>query len=318
MLCCCAVLLGCCAAVLLCCCDAVMLRLDMRENTFMRTSGKMCSTIDHIARICRKCAGCGCNAAPSVPVRLCSGCKCVGYCSTECQHAAWRDGHKAACPILSEMRSLPVNVATALESGSPEVLPAWCYTLMLPNLPSTRGFTLTEHTMTMSLCFDPVTTLRFMVLVGGEERDTPHVALKGPFVYSGLSFEVVNALNILRAYTPTLVFFDTLDHLDSNGHLRLRPSVNGTWTLKPGMASKYMTAMRFVLSFAGAALSSPTAAAETHVMMQLRMKQARGYTHVLVDVDGTTQMFALEQDVLVDRIKHYLPEVHSRLKADLA
>jgi hypothetical protein len=34
------------------------------------------------------------------PLKKCSGCKCVFYCSLECQQADWTRGHDTACPIF--------------------------------------------------------------------------------------------------------------------------------------------------------------------------------------------------------------------------
>lgn len=34
------------------------------------------------------------------PLKKCSGCKCVFYCSVECQQADWTRGHDTACPIF--------------------------------------------------------------------------------------------------------------------------------------------------------------------------------------------------------------------------
>ena len=36
--------------------------------------------------------------------RSCSVCKTAWYCSTACQHADWRDGHKQACPVFAQER----------------------------------------------------------------------------------------------------------------------------------------------------------------------------------------------------------------------
>lgn len=48
------------------------------------------------------------------PIRLCTGCRAVGYCSVDCQRAAWKHGnHKKECPVLK----------TALERSGGDPLP---------------------------------------------------------------------------------------------------------------------------------------------------------------------------------------------------
>lgn len=47
----------------------------------------------------RRCASCGClpDTAAGVKLSTCSGCRAVAYCSTGCQHAHWKAGHRREC-----------------------------------------------------------------------------------------------------------------------------------------------------------------------------------------------------------------------------
>lgn len=50
------------------------------------------------------------------PLRLCSGCKIVRYCSTECQKSSWADAHKHECKIFKKLhpKILPSNVRAVM------------------------------------------------------------------------------------------------------------------------------------------------------------------------------------------------------------
>ena len=52
---------------------------------------------------------------------VCNRCQVLRYCSSECQHADWRDGepvrHRAVCPLLARIRA----AADETETGSERV-----------------------------------------------------------------------------------------------------------------------------------------------------------------------------------------------------
>ena len=43
--------------------------------------------------------------------RACSGCRAVKFCSAACLRAAWKAGHKAACPLLKQRREAAAEAA---------------------------------------------------------------------------------------------------------------------------------------------------------------------------------------------------------------
>ena len=49
--------------------------------------------------VSRRCCVCGKEEGASLKLKICSACKHPDetYCSTECQAAAWKGGHKSAC-----------------------------------------------------------------------------------------------------------------------------------------------------------------------------------------------------------------------------
>jgi hypothetical protein len=54
------------------------------------------------------CGGCG---AENVKLMMCGGCRLLGFCSEECQHLAWRLGHRKGCskhpiPTCEEIQAL--------------------------------------------------------------------------------------------------------------------------------------------------------------------------------------------------------------------
>jgi hypothetical protein len=50
------------------------------------------------------------------PLKICSGCKTVRYCSSECQKSSWADAHKYECKIFKKLypRILPSNVRAVM------------------------------------------------------------------------------------------------------------------------------------------------------------------------------------------------------------
>ena len=46
------------------------------------------------------CACCGARASKKVPVKACTGCHRVAYCSRKCQASHWKKGHRRLCPRL--------------------------------------------------------------------------------------------------------------------------------------------------------------------------------------------------------------------------
>ena len=46
------------------------------------------------------CACCGARASKQVPVKACTGCHRVAYCSRKCQASHWKKGHRKLCPRL--------------------------------------------------------------------------------------------------------------------------------------------------------------------------------------------------------------------------
>ena len=50
------------------------------------------------------------------PLKLCSGCKIVRYCSAQCQKSSWTDAHKPECKIFKNLypRVLPSNVRAVM------------------------------------------------------------------------------------------------------------------------------------------------------------------------------------------------------------
>ena len=46
------------------------------------------------------CACCGARASKKVPVKACTGCHRVAYCSRKCQASHWKKGHRKLCPRL--------------------------------------------------------------------------------------------------------------------------------------------------------------------------------------------------------------------------
>lgn len=54
-----------------------------------------------LSQICSQCL------YPQAPLKRCTGCKVVNYCSTTCQTAAWKSGHKAECPIYKKLPAIP-------------------------------------------------------------------------------------------------------------------------------------------------------------------------------------------------------------------
>ena len=294
------------AHALLCC------RLGLSPTVFHQyKSQSVCKGYANNARL--KCAACGKSAAPDASqMRLCLGCGCVAFCNMDCLKSGWRDGHKTACPVLAEVRKRILNVMYTLESGTPDVLPSAYFTFMLPCLAASEGYTLlVEHAMTKSLCHEIGVSL-LSVLMSDEPYE---VQVRGPRITTELPVGVINVLNIRRVYSPTLMFMDTADHLDDMGHYRKFRRSPNTWTLKPERAEPYKAAMRWLLSTVGASVSAD-GKEEDSVDIQLRLKRARGYTHVIVGM-RSLEAFALEQSVLVTRLKRYMPDLHNQLKTIL-
>jgi TPR repeat protein len=66
-----------------------------------------------------KCGRCGETAMDKRTHRLCSKCKCIGYCSKSCQAAHWKMGHKrdcaSVCACIEEMKNRPSTYYNNLE-----------------------------------------------------------------------------------------------------------------------------------------------------------------------------------------------------------
>jgi len=54
-----------------------------------------------LSQICSQCL------YAKAPLKRCTGCKVVNYCSTTCQTAAWKSGHKAECSIYKKLPAIP-------------------------------------------------------------------------------------------------------------------------------------------------------------------------------------------------------------------
>ena len=70
----------------------------------------------------RRCANALCPNLSGVseaklPVKRCSGCKAVRYCSVECSRAAWRSEHRLACAVLRRESDAAAAAAAAEEQG---------------------------------------------------------------------------------------------------------------------------------------------------------------------------------------------------------
>ncbi|KAF7290821.1 hypothetical protein MIND_01323300 [Mycena indigotica] len=58
----------------------------------------------------QKCQGCGKDDGPNkLTLRRCSRCMSVSYCSSECQVAAWKRGHKSECKVFAAVTELKLS-----------------------------------------------------------------------------------------------------------------------------------------------------------------------------------------------------------------
>ena len=72
-----------------------------------------------------QCANCGKRQSG---LKLCSGCRCVRYCSLTCQRLDWKPTHKPLCAFLKELQPLSfvyewhMNCARRAAAYRPELL----------------------------------------------------------------------------------------------------------------------------------------------------------------------------------------------------
>jgi hypothetical protein len=278
--------------------DRVSLMIDVPVALAAGDSKRLFKTLDVRRRTA--CDDCGCQPGPrfvevlirtsvagvklylqpvkQTALKLCTGCGMVSYCNSECQNRGWRAGHKAACKPLGRIRG-HLTAAAAAQEAAVDCLPHVHYVrCMLPNLASDRGHTITSirGNLTQSLT---LTVFDVGYLMAGM-RDA-----KGPRLNTSLPHSVVNELNLLRVYTPTQTFVDTGDNLDEIGHLLPDSRVTRcAWGLKPRHAAKVMSEMRRCLGAVGHQVRPGDAAEEElETMRLLRLKRARGFTHVYVE-----------------------------------
>jgi TPR repeat protein len=77
--------------------------------------------IDDLRRLLEGCGACGVAPAAAAGGRLftCMGCRCVAYCSGECQKRDWRDRHKQECRALRDAKEA-AGEAAAGDDGVPD------------------------------------------------------------------------------------------------------------------------------------------------------------------------------------------------------
>lgn len=133
----------------------------------------------------------------------------------------------------------------------------------------------------------------------------------GPFVNSRLgSTGLWDDLNTLRLYTPTADVYAVHDTLDERGAL-VRESI--PWTLRDDTpaAAAHMAHIAAI-----AAARGVTVLTARMVMVQLRIKRARGFTHFLTsDSSGAFTWFSLDDPVLLRRMLRYQPHKHATMVA---
>ena len=262
------------------------------------------------------------DAVSQTDLKVCSGCGTVSYCGSACQRAHWAAGHRSSCAVLASIRTHTLAAVSAQEAAALIRLPHAMYVrCMLPFMAADSGDSLATSrenlTRSMSHLID---TSRCTIDFYMSQMAISDIT-KGPTLSTPLSHGVVNEINVLRVYSPTTSFVDTGDrvNVDDLGHLAPESRLTHIpWTIRQQHAAAFNSEMRRMLDTLESEDRRVSTADENLriLMLQMRVKRARGFTHVLVVsiADGCGVWFALEQSLLVRRMRRYRPAEHARLK----
>lgn len=215
------------------------------------------SAVDVVKRITRAtCAGCGVLSTEiKTEFKTCSGCGAASFCGQECFRRSWQpDRHKGVCAALGRIRANVLAAEAAFRASavvrracSPHPAYVVC---MLPHQASERGGALSlgcreALTMTLSPAVERGHGADFVLAYGlathsrSEAMSGNGRSLKygGPGLLTELTLAHVNAINLVRAYSPTKLYYNVgrEANLDEHGHLAPEGArTNMPWTLLPG------------------------------------------------------------------------------------
>lgn len=273
------------------------------------------------------CWGCAKKPSANERFQVCSGCRMASYCTGDCQKGHWPRMHKKECQPLKEVKKLfmaAIREREKLHADSqmvgmdfPELRKEWVV-CMLPYLTGQgKTFIPDGHHLTGSYSTVMVSMgLNLNVLVDNLSQlpanvNTP-VENKGPLMtLRGLSHEVVDSINVLRAFTPTGIVYNTYDTLLANGRKALTCQAAEWDPADTDIGRKHAEKL--------AALAEEKAV-EVSVVRQaeviLRVKRARGFMHTIIGCEGSFMPYCLDEPEIWRRVKINRPGQFETLVAE--
>lgn len=73
------------------------------ETAKAKLAATMLESQDDLYTPKMQCASCSAPKSGAATLRVCSSCRCVSYCSVDCQRAHWKSGHKQVCKQRQEL-----------------------------------------------------------------------------------------------------------------------------------------------------------------------------------------------------------------------
>ncbi|MEW5315234.1 MAG: hypothetical protein WDW38_006680 [Sanguina aurantia] len=126
------------------------------------------------------------------------------------------------------------------------------------------------------------------------------------------TFDLINDVNVVRLYTPTLAVTDSAGSLDEHGIYKPEGQAGtGNWQLLVNDTSHKMC-LEFEAIAEKYSLDFETVRMVSH---QLHVKRARGFMVIFFFLRSVNkgQWFVLEEPRLLKRIQRHAPALHSRM-----
>lgn len=247
------------------------------------------------------CWGCS-RAPPEGEVLLwCQNCKAASYCNRVCQKQDWT-AHKLTCQATGRLMAL-FKTAVSEREGMlrdaaqwgieiPELRREWMV-CMMPFLGTTYmdsyspDFVTHSHSIMMNLMLlgDSAPSLDWLLdqpAAASFRQGAAAVRNSAPFLQlPDVSSRTVDGVNLLRAFAPTHLVYDTHDSVLANG--RLGAGQTRDWqAAETEMGELYARELEELAGRLGIEISLGRM-----LDIQLRIKRARGFTHIVVRVvDG--------------------------------
>lgn len=252
--------------------------------------------------------------------QLCGRCGMAKYCNAACQKQDWAT-HKQVCKVFRAARRAAVGIADAVEHVrtllGPDyvgVYPALHPACIIAKLPllcggGRRSAIECPRDIVLSSSHVPADMSHMLVdLLIDSSPIIERVLTQSDGFFVSLpeyTIRMMDDLNLLRSFTPTQKVMLTYDGVDPVTGRFLQPSIDLQWDINDfsDIGKKYLHDLKTV-----AARHSVPMYDALRAMHQLRIKRARGFTHIIMAcMDDarrqTAQWFMLDEIALHNQIQ---------------